>query len=387
MPERKLRVGIISPWASRMGGGVFEAVVAHTDIVSALGAEPVVFALVDAHSDVDRDRLARAEVHLGHRIGPNQIGYSFELGRMLDQANLDLLHLHGIWMGTSHTAARWAVATGRPYVISPHGMLDPWITRRGRVKKLAARLGYEQHSWSHASLFHALTQSEADDIVRETGRTAVAIIPNAVISSPRKADTTSDRSPGFVYLGRIHQKKNINSLIDAWLNLYRQYPDKTPALTIAGWGDPNDVSALTNKIDGINSTGLRFIGPVYGADKQSLIENAVAMCLPSHSEGLPMVILEAWAAGIPTAMSQQCHLPEGLAVGAAIDCGTEPATIGAALATLANENIEARACRSKAARSLVASRFSRDAVQGLWSETYGRLLREQALGGSQEERR
>ena len=374
MQARQLRVGILSPWASRLGGGVFEAVVAHADMIAAIGADPLVFALADAQSDVDRNRLPQAEVHLGRTSGPAQIGYSPELGRMLRHADLDLLHLHDIWMATSHIAANWAAETGRPYIISPHGMLDPWITARGRVKKQIARLGYERRSWARASLFHALTEAEASNIADETGRNAIAVIPNAVFIPSHDEQPCRDRSSGFVYLGRIHTKKNINALIDAWLQLRTHGESGTPALTIAGWGDPADVAALTAKVNTIGDPELRFIGPVFGDTKRRLIAGAVAVCLPSHSEGLPMVILEAWAAGIPTAMSQHCHLPEGLAAGAAVDCGTVPATIGAALATLAADSPAARTQRRNAARALVAERFSSDAVRGLWTETYDRLL-------------
>jgi hypothetical protein len=108
-------------------------------MITALGAEPVVFALADENSEADTIRFAGVRVELGRVRGPAQIGYSPDLGLRLNAADLDLLHLHGIWMATSHLAARWAAQTGRPYVISPHGMLDPWITARGRAKKRLAR--------------------------------------------------------------------------------------------------------------------------------------------------------------------------------------------------------------------------------------------------------
>jgi len=370
---RRLRVGLLSPWASRLGGGVFEAVVSQAATLRAAGAEPVVFALEDAHSAADRYRFGDTTLHLGRVRGPAQIGYSFDLGRKLVDAELDVLHLHGIWMATSHLAARWAAATDRPYVISPHGMLDPWITAHGRAKKLAARIGYERRSWRRATLFHALTAAEAADIRRETGREAIEIIPNAVDIGLADRDGNARELPARIaYLGRIHRKKNIDALIDAWQLLARRRGDTAPALTIAGWGDAADVAALRQRIDAIADQRLSFVGPVYGEAKRRLIEGATALALPSHSEGLPMVVLESWAAGVPTAISRHCNLPEGFATGAAEDCGTEADPIAHALAVLIDESEEARQRRRAAARELVARRFSPTVVLDRWMETYER---------------
>lgn len=367
-----MRIGLLSPWASRAGGGVFEAVVAQAMMLADFGAHPVVFALNDEHSEADRHRFGNIPVHLGAVTGPRQIGWSPELDHALATADLDILHLHGIWMATSHHAARWAKRTRRPLVISPHGMLDPWITARGRVKKLMARVGYERRSWANAALFHALTGAEAVDIAHETGRDTISVIPNAVSSAP---SVSSPTTPTIVYLGRIHRKKNIDALIDGWLQLVTVRGATAPRLIIAGWGDAEDVGALKARVANEADPRLAFIGPVFGLDKATLIAGATALALPSHSEGLPMVILEAWAAGVPTAMSRHCNLPEGFACGAAIDCGTEPATIATALATLIDEGASAHSARASAARRLVAERFSGDVVRDLWKSTYNGLLK------------
>lgn len=371
--NRRLRVGLLSPWASRLGGGVFEAVVAHAAMLRAADADPIIFALEDEHSADDRDRFEGIPVQLGRTLGPRQIGYSPDLGRKLAAADIDLLHLHGIWMATSHLAERWATLTRRPYVISPHGMLDPWITQRGQAKKAIARLGYEHRSWRRATLFHALTGAEAADIQRETGNDAIAVIPNAVDAHLYDDARRNSATARIVYLGRIHPKKNIDGLIDAWQDLVRQRGKAAPELTIAGWGDPIHVAALQTRIDLAQDSRLSFIGPVYGDAKRALIENATALALPSHSEGLPMVILESWAAGIPVTMSQHCNLPVGFTSGAAIDSGVDAHSISAALAVLLDEDEVSRQFRSTAARNLITQYFSPQIVSEQWMTAYHRI--------------
>ncbi|MCP3736173.1 glycosyltransferase [Sphingomonas sp. RP10(2022)] len=352
---------------------MFEAIVAQAQMLADADAEPIVFALHDEYCDADRHRFGTISVHTGHVVGPRQVGWSPDLGRMLAAADLDLLHLHGVWTATSHLGAAWARRTDKPYVISPHGMLDPWITGRGRTKKWIARRLYERRSWARATMFHALTDAEAADIARETGRDAVTVIPNPVDFDAAPAPAASGPQP-IVYLGRIHSKKNIDSLIDGWRLLVDRRGMATPPLTIAGWGDDHDVAALGARIAAVGDARLSFVGPVYGADKQRLIAGAVALALPSHSEGLPMVILESWAAGVPTAMSTHCHLSEGFGAGAAVDSGTEPGTIAAALSTLIDEDATARAARSAAARRLVAERFVVPVIRTAWFSAYRRLI-------------
>ena len=58
------RIGLLTAAASRLGGGVFEAVVAQAELIRSLGGEAVVFALADRHAAADRHRLGPSEVRL-----------------------------------------------------------------------------------------------------------------------------------------------------------------------------------------------------------------------------------------------------------------------------------------------------------------------------------
>jgi poly(glycerol-phosphate) alpha-glucosyltransferase len=358
-----LRIGLLTASASRAGGGVFEAVVRQAALIGDAGGEAAVFALADAHADADRARFSGSVRHFPVR-GPRQIGWVPGLVAALIAAELDLLHLHGIWMYPSRAGARWAATTGRPYLISPHGMLDPWIVARGRWKKALARAGYERGSWRRAAALHALTGAEAADVARETGRDSL-IIPNAAPATGA-ARTAAGRE--LLYLGRIHPKKNLAGLIAAW----RRVDAAGATLTIAGWGEAADVAELERHVAAAGPS-VRFVGPAHGADKARLLREARALVLPSFSEGLPMVVLEAWAAGTPTVMTAACNLPEGFAAGAALACETEPASIAAALGEVLAMNDSDWATRSAAARALAAGPFGEATVAARWTTAYREL--------------
>jgi poly(glycerol-phosphate) alpha-glucosyltransferase len=77
-----------------------------------------------------------------------------------------------------------------------------------------------------------------------------------------------------------------------------------------------------------------FVGPAYGADKNALLQSAHAFILPSLSEGLPMSVLEAWAAGLPVVMTPECNLPEGFACRAALEIRNDEDVFRQGLQTL-----------------------------------------------------
>lgn len=362
------RIGLLTASASRLGGGVFEAVVAQAGIIAACGGEPVVFALEDEHSAADRIRFGEVEVRTFQVRGPRQIGFAPGLTAGLRGAGLDCLHLHGIWMYPSRAGAAWAEATRRGYIISPHGMLDPWITSRGRWKKALARAGYERAGWKRASFFHALTAREAADIADESRRSDSTVIANA--APPVLACAEGPRGANFAYIGRIHPKKNLLALIAAWSRLARPV-DST--LTIAGWGDPADIAALEGAISAAGPS-VQFIGPVYDAAKQTLLAQTRFMVLPSLSEGLPMAVLEGWAAGTPTIMTSECNLPEGFAGGAALQCGESAEAIADALRqALALDQAQWQAM-SASARALASGPFSAETIAAQWADAYLRAI-------------
>ncbi len=269
----------------------------------------------------------------------------------------------------------WARETGKPLVISPHGMLDPWITQRNAWKKHLARLGWERRAWHRAAVFHALTDAEGADIKTEAPDARIATIPNP--APPLSSLDDYPRGPNALYLGRIHEKKNIAALIAGWIAARPDLPEDA-TLTIAGWGDDEGIAMLEQAMKGQTDGSIEFVGTAFGAQKAALFDLSRFLVLPSVSEGLPMAILEAWAAGVPTIQSEECHLPEGPAKGAALLCGTDSASIRAALVEGLSMADEAWRNMAKAAQDLAAGPFSAATVSREWEQLYGALMEGEA---------
>lgn len=364
-PLASCRIGLVTPSASRLGGGVFEAVARQAQLIAALGGEPRVYAARDAFSEADAARFPAGCLRVAPAFGPRQAAWAPRLNAMMRADRLDCVHLHGVWQWPTRAASLWRRHSGGPLIVSPHGMFDPWLAANGRVKKALARHAWLRRALAEACRLHALTEAEVGEIAGECGRGDAVVIPNP--APPALAVLPADpRPPHVLYLGRIHRKKNLDALVAGW-RAARLRPDAR--LTIAGWGDAADVAALRGRLADAPAS-IAFVGPVMGEAKAALLASARFMVLPSHGEGLPMAVLEAWAAGTPTLMSARCNLGEGFARGAAIDCGTSAGSVAAALEQAdALPEGEWRAM-AQAALDLASGPFSEARIAAQWAETY-----------------
>lgn len=343
---------------SRSAGGLFYAVSSLYKEVEARGGSISVFGADEQFSTEDQAMWHPVPARQYKAYGP--LGSSPELRRLLAQSDADLIHQHGIWKDDQWAARQWQKKTGRPVVISPHGMLDPWARNNSAWKKqLVGRL-FANDSLHRATCIHALCRSEAA-AVRAYGLTnPIAVIPNGVDLPKKVRQANKNEQSGvkqLLFLGRIHPKKGIKELIIAWSKsdaLQRGWK-----LLIAGWDDGEHEAALRRlSIDrGVENT-VSFVGPQFGEAKEALLLSADAFILPSFSEGLPMSVLEAWSYGLPVVMTDYCNLPEGYDAGAAMRIEPNPESIAVGLERLARMPEAELQAMGGQGRKLVEQKFT-----------------------------
>ncbi len=385
---------------SRRAGGLFESVRRlHRELLTREGVNGArssmdvdirvqVLSLRDEFTAADLNAWAPVSVHLSSRFGPPAFGYAPGLIRQLLTLAPDLAHVHGLWQFTSLATLVWHRKTHKPYLVSPHGMLDPWALRHSRCRKVLGWLAYERAHLSSARCIRALCEAEAKAI-RGLGLTnPICVIPNGVDlpPGPGKAGEYSRHTrcssacnglarnrKVLLYLGRIHPKKGLSNVLKAWVKV-RVPPEW--ALVIAGWDQARheaELKQLASELDirwsdGIpqpNSVGsLFFAGPQFGAAKDDWLRHCDAFILPSYSEGMPMAVLEAWAYAKPVLMTPQCNLPDGFAVGAALCISPTPDSIASGLRELFELQNSARERMGRSGRALVSTCFTWPKVAG-----------------------
>lgn len=373
-------LGVVLGSASRRAGGLFTSARRLTQSVAGHGVSARVHALRDA--DSAEDAVAWGSLPLDHFDvrGPAQLGYSPGLARSLAVADHDILHQHGIWQGFSASVRGWGRRTGGPVVISPRGMLDPWALSNSAWKKRIAGFLYENGNLRHAACLHALNESERLSMRRLGLRNPIMVLPNGIDPPPARTDAPApwsgkvpDGARTLLFVGRIHPKKGIDLLLHAMAAGVPGGDDWH--LVVVGWHQGGHAAELKAQARTLPiASRVHFLGPLYGDAKWSALRHADAFVLPSHSEGLPMSVLEAWAAGLPVLMTRACNLPEGPAAGAAIEVETEVGALHEGLAQLIALPDEERRAMGEAGRQLVARRFTWEGIGAQMRDTYHWLL-------------
>ncbi len=286
----------------------------------------------------------------------------------------DAVHLHSIFLWPTSAAAWQAERCGVPYVLSPRGMLvGEMIRTHGRWRKLAWMLLAERRTIERAAALHLTSdleaaEAEALDLPLPPRR----VIPNGIDPMPSWSGDLAplspavralvERPPFLLSLGRLSWKKGLDRLIPALAGV------PGALLAIAG-NDEEEILPMLRKLahDSGVADRVRFLGAVHGEEKAALLHRAAALVLASRSENFGNVVLEAWAAGRPVAVTPEVGLAATVReVGGGIVAAGD---LGTALRDLLADpaRLDAMGRRGEAA---VRARFGWPAVAGAMEELY-----------------
>lgn len=240
-------------------------------------------------------------------------------------ATADLFHAHGLWLMPNVYAGSVSQRFGKPLVVSPRGMLAPAALKFSRGKKRLFWHLLQERAYAGAALWHATSSEEAQDIRNFGIKAPIAVIPNGIDLPPQVADhLEAARSRTVLFLSRLHPKKNIPVLLEAWRQIASQRSGWQ--LVIAGPDERGFAAQLQAQVANDAIARVQFTGPVYGAAKAALLQSADLFVLPTLSENFGIAVAEALAAGVPAIVSKGAPWP-GLATERAgwwIDHGVEP---------------------------------------------------------------
>lgn len=309
-------------------------------------------------------------------------GVSLPFARALDR-NLrafDIVHVHAIWNFPSFYAMRAAAAAGLPYMVAPQGSLEPWALAAGSAVRRAYVSRVEGPLIRRAPGMQALSATEARQFAHFGCRGNTFTIPNGVAPDwldSERGDLAQDLgfSPGtqtLLFLSRIHPKKGLDILLQAFAAFASEARDVQ--LVVAGddsgSGYATEMKRLATAL-GI-AARCRFIGEVSGTHKRRVLAGADAFALSSHSEGLPVAIMEAMASALPVLVTPGCNLPEVAERDAGRIVAAEVNAVTAGLRALFSDR-EAMRRQGANGRKLVADKFTWPAIARQTVAAYGAL--------------
>jgi glycosyltransferase involved in cell wall biosynthesis len=282
-------------------GGQALAALQYAQSVALAGANVTLFVvnhtadLLALEPSSESFRVVYPKDFLKARSAPKFLGDAQALWCCVAQGTFDVLHIHGTWSPILAVAAGIARARNLPYLISPHGCLEPWALQHRHTKKVMALALYQSRVFRGAKLLVATAQKELKSI-RNTGlETPVAVIPLGV-DLPAKVLRSEASSRSLLFMSRIHPIKGLLELVSAWAQL-------RPlgwSLIIAGPDEGGYEAVVRARVHELGlDTQVLFTGLASGAEKERLFAECDVFVLPSHSENFGMVVAEALARSVP----------------------------------------------------------------------------------------
>ena len=294
--------------------------------------------------------------------------------------SFDIVHVHGLYRFPPTYAARLARRSGVPYLIRPHGALDPYLfgkSSRSRMLKQVWHRLLEVPNLSEADALHFTAHEERARVGYLGLHGPSFVMPNGIdwsgfrhLPEPgRLRGRWSPRGgPIVLFLGRLHHKKGLDLLVPAFARVVAAMP--SARLVIAG----PDSDGYGKKVRGwVRDAGLEgsveLAGELRGEDVLSAYVDSDLFVLPSYTENFGLAVAEAMACGLPVVVSDQVNIHADIArAGAGLVLPLDVEALAAGIVQLLGHDAE-RAAMGRAGRALVESRYT-------WAGIVGPLTRE-----------
>ena len=249
----------------------------------------------------------------------NKLGFesdlSFDKSR---ESKHSLSVVHGLWQWPGYWASRIYQRQGIPYLLFPHGMLDPWFKRRYPIKHIKKQVYWwlRQEKILRQANAVCFTTDEERRLARKTfwpyhcmeKLTGLGIRnPPAPCAEKGFLNTTFPQLKGrkfLLYLGRIHPKKGLDMLIKS----FSAISSENELLVIAGPIDKSDSYYKQLLRESTKSKNIIWAGMVEGDLKWEMLRQADALILPSHQENFGIVVAEALSVGTPVFITNKVNL-------------------------------------------------------------------------------
>jgi glycosyltransferase involved in cell wall biosynthesis len=303
------------------GGGPIEGVRQISSRVRARGHEVEILSMDSPDCGFIKDFPLRV-----HALGPSILKYGYNrrvIPWLRENAkNYDVVVVNGIWQFHSFAAWRALAGEATPYFVFTHGMLDPWFKRAYPLKHLKKWLYWPWGEYrvlrdARAVLF---TCEEERLLARESFWLYRC---NEVVTAYGTAKPPADRSESsnvflkrhlelsgkrlVLFLGRIHEKKGCDILIEAFAAAARL--DSRLHLIMAGPDQTGLAAKLQQLANELNlADRISWVGMLSGDMKWGAFHASEVFALPSHQENFGIAVAEALACGKPVMISNKVNI-------------------------------------------------------------------------------
>jgi len=306
-----MKVLHIIPSVSPVRGGPSKAVLEMVQALRNQGVQAEIATTNDSGSDLLMVPLCRKIDYHGVPVwffprfspplhGFREFAFSAAFTRWLWRSivHYDLLHIHAIFSYPSTVAMAIARHHNIPYLARPLGQLCHWALEQGKTKKQLYLNLIERENLNQAKVLHFTASLEQEEVQTLNLHSPSVVIPLGLNLPKINTTIHSDHHPShtLLFLSRLHLKKGIENLLQAWEQLKPLHWQ----LIIAGSGKEDYVKIIRSKIEdlGLGET-VKLLGAIEGEAKWNLYRSSDLFVLPTFSENFGIVVAEALAAGLP----------------------------------------------------------------------------------------
>jgi glycosyltransferase involved in cell wall biosynthesis len=295
------------------------------------------------------------------------------LSRALPRA--DVVHLHGLFNRTIWAAADRLHGAGKPYILSPRGMLEAPALAHHRWRKRLAWAFKDRAIVQRAARLHATSTFERATLQALGPDARVVTIPNPVSRVDASAEQMSEvraslgiamNDPIVLSLGRLHRIKRLDLMASSFLSLWQRMP--SVHLVIAGPDEHGLRPELEQRLAPAGAA-VHWMGTVDGSIKQALLATSTALVQCSDSESFGMSVAEALAAGTPVVVTRTCPWQEIQSAGCGFWVPQTPDAIANALYEIVT-NPDLAAVQGHAGRRFIHEYMAPFRVAQAWDAAY-----------------
>jgi glycosyltransferase involved in cell wall biosynthesis len=315
-----MRVLHVIPSVAERSGGPATAII---PMCRALKQEGVEVLLVSTNAGMDHDEGVSEYKGIPAKFFPTQMGESFKYSRPLSSwlssniEQFDVAHIHAVFNHSSIAAAHVCRRAGVPYVVRPLGTLEPWSMTQKSIRKRVFWQISGKGMLRRAAAIHYTTQAEKLSTERLLGLNHGKVIALGIEANSATSVTDAKleqyfpelaNKPYALVMSRLHPKKGLDVLIDAFLSLVQVQKFAHWRLVIAGDGPADHVLKL--KAIAGSSSQIHFTGWLDGEKKDAVLGRASLLVLPSHQENFGLCVMEALSRSVPVLVSPHVNLAE-----------------------------------------------------------------------------
>lgn len=229
----------------------------------------------------------------------------------------DIVHVHTLWSPLNVSARYACLKHDRPYVLMPHGMLDPYSLSVKALKKSTYLRFFESRNMALARRMIYTTSEEE----RLAGLAGLSLPPGALVPLGARASSasTDDLRPQFLtrfpqaegkrrllFLGRLHPKKGIDRILNALQDVRRSIPNVL--LIVAGDGEPQYTRDIRQLVSSLAlDDHVLFAGHLDGELKWASFAASEVFVLPSRQENFAITVAEAMQMGVPVVITDKVN--------------------------------------------------------------------------------